>query len=77
MAENVNIYVAGAVVAGVRANRRRCAANLMHACSVSKRRRWSLVVQAGEILPKINVFNFTPVKTEDIFPMENPSQYAV
>jgi len=33
-----------------------------------------LVAQAGEIVPKINV-SFTPVKIEDIFPMENPNQY--
>jgi len=51
MAANVNIYIADDVIAGTLANRWRRAANLMHFPCLSEE-------QAGEILPKINVFNF-------------------
>jgi len=61
MAANVNIYIADDVIAGTLANRWRRAANLMHFPCLSEE-------QAGEILPKINVFSQwkIPISTQSI-----------
>jgi len=62
MAANVNIYVAGDVVAGALASRRRRAENLMRVTCLSRR----------NIAENKRVLSFTRVKIEDIFPMEIP-----
>jgi len=76
MAANVNIYVAGTLVSGALANRRRRAANLMRVPCLNEEGDHLLHKQA-KYCWKQTCLIFTRVKIEDIFPMENPNQYAV